>query len=63
MPLVRIDAIEGRSKQQIRDVLDATHRAVVAAFGVPLRDRYQIYQAHSETNLIAGVLFGFHIDG
>jgi len=52
MPLVRIDAVEGRSKQQVRDVLDATHRAVVAAFGVPLRDRYQIYQAHSETNLI-----------
>ncbi len=52
MPLVRIDAIEGRSKQQVKDILDATHRAVVAAFGVPLRDRYQVYQEHSETNLI-----------
>jgi hypothetical protein len=27
-------------------LLDAVHRAVVKAFHVPLRDRYQIYQAH-----------------
>ncbi len=29
MSLVMIDAIEGRGKQQLQDVLDETHRAVV----------------------------------
>lgn len=53
MPLIRIDAIEGRSKSQIKDLLDAVHRAVLSAFGVPLRDRYQIYQEHPESHLIA----------
>ena len=46
MPLVRIDAIEGRSKDDIKNLLDAVHRAIVSAFAVPQRDRYQIYQEH-----------------
>ncbi len=33
-------------------MLDAVHRAVVSAFGVPLRDRYQIYNEHASTHLI-----------
>ncbi|WP_263359098.1 tautomerase family protein [Acidicapsa ligni] len=53
MPLIRIDAIEGRSKQEIKDLLDAAHRAIVSAFKVPLRDRYQVYHEHPESNLIA----------
>ena len=52
MPLVRIDAIEGRSREEIKDLLSATHRAVLSAFKVPQRDRYQIYQEHHESNLI-----------
>jgi hypothetical protein len=52
MPLVRIDAIEGRTEEQVRAVLDAVHRAVVSAFGVPLRDRYQIYSAHAPAHFI-----------
>ena len=51
MPLVRIDAIEGRSKDDIKNLLDAVHRAIVSAFAVPQRDRYQIYQEHSESTL------------
>jgi hypothetical protein len=31
MPLVRIDAIEGRSHDQIKNLLDAVHRAIVSA--------------------------------
>ena len=42
MPLVRIDSIEGRSKEEVKLLLDAAHRAVLSAFGVPLRDRYQV---------------------
>ena len=52
MPLVRVDALEGRSKEQIRNVLDAVHRAIVSAFKVPMRDRYQIYQEHPQNHLI-----------
>jgi phenylpyruvate tautomerase PptA (4-oxalocrotonate tautomerase family) len=46
MPLIRIDAVEGRSQEEIKTLLDAAHRAVLTAFGVPRRDRYQIYQEH-----------------
>jgi len=42
MPLIRIDSIEDRSKERVRGVLDAAHRAMLAAFKVPPRDRYQI---------------------
>jgi hypothetical protein len=52
MPLVRIDAVEGRGKQQIKDLLDAVHRAVLSAFKVPQRDRYQIYHQHPESCFI-----------
>ena len=42
MPLLRFDIFEGRSADQIKALLDATHRAVETAFGVPEHDRYQI---------------------
>jgi hypothetical protein len=42
MPLLRFDVLEGRSADQITTLLDAAHRAVLSAFGVPERDRYQI---------------------
>ena len=48
MPFLRVDAYEGRSKEQVKELLDAIHRAILSAFGVPLRDRYQVYQEHSE---------------
>jgi DNA helicase TIP49 (TBP-interacting protein) len=52
MPFLRVDAYEGRNKRQVKDLLDAIHRAILSAFGVPLRDRYQVYQEHSESNFI-----------
>ncbi|WP_205651014.1 tautomerase family protein, partial [Ectobacillus funiculus] len=39
MPLIRFDVIEGRDKESLRNLLDASHRAMVKAFGVPERDR------------------------
>jgi hypothetical protein len=48
----RIDAIEGRSPEQIKNLLDASHRAILAALGVPERDRYQIYHEHPATNMV-----------
>lgn len=52
MPLIRIDMIEGRSPDEIKALLDAIHRAVLAAFKVPARDRYQIVQEHSPSRFI-----------
>lgn len=52
MPFLRVDAYEGRTSEQVKGLLDAIHRAIVSAFGVPLRDRYQVYQEHSESNFI-----------
>jgi phenylpyruvate tautomerase PptA (4-oxalocrotonate tautomerase family) len=52
MPLIRIDAVEGRTQSEVTNLLDAVHRAVVKAFHVPVRDRYQVYQAHPKGFLV-----------
>ncbi|WP_263384895.1 tautomerase family protein [Granulicella arctica] len=52
MPLVRIDVIEGRREEEVQALLEAAHRAVVLALGVPERDRYQIYKAHAKGHLV-----------
>jgi hypothetical protein len=52
MPLIRIDAITGRSPQQVQDLLDAAHRAMLTAFKVPERDRDQVYEEHAPNHFI-----------
>ncbi|MED3911389.1 tautomerase family protein [Peribacillus simplex] len=52
MPLIRFDLIEGRDKNSLRNLLDAAHRAVVKAFDVPEKDRYQIVHQHPAHELI-----------
>jgi phenylpyruvate tautomerase PptA (4-oxalocrotonate tautomerase family) len=52
MPLVRFDLVEGRDEKALKQLLDAAHRAVVKAFGVPERDRYQIINQHPASELI-----------
>jgi len=52
MPLLRFDLIEGRSKSELRTLLDAAHRAMLAAFKVPERDRYQIVHEHKRSRMI-----------
>jgi phenylpyruvate tautomerase PptA (4-oxalocrotonate tautomerase family) len=46
MPLLRIDVIEGRSEAELKELLDAIHSAMLAAFKVPERDRYQVVHEH-----------------
>src|SRR5271167_652133 len=53
MPLVRFDVIEGRNDNEIKRLLDAAHRAMLAAFHVPESDRYQIYHEHPPSGLVA----------
>lgn len=52
MPLLRFDLIEGRSDAEIQALLDAAHRAMLAAFAVPERDRYQIVHEHKPSRMI-----------
>jgi hypothetical protein len=42
MPLVRFEVVEGRNENEIKSLLDATHRAMLSAFHVPERDRYAV---------------------
>jgi phenylpyruvate tautomerase PptA (4-oxalocrotonate tautomerase family) len=50
--LVRVDAFEGRSDAEVRTLLDAVHRAIVKAFHIPERDRYQVCQVHPKGHFI-----------
>jgi hypothetical protein len=52
MPLLRFDLIQGRTDDEIKMLLDAAHRAVLAAFEVPERDRYQIVSEHPPSRMI-----------
>ncbi len=52
MPLLRFDLIEGRTDAQLKALLDAAHRAMLAAFKVPARDRYQIVNEHPASRMI-----------
>ena len=53
MPLLYVDLIEGRAPADIRKLLDAIHDAVVEAFGVPPRDRYQVVRTHPSHEVVA----------
>ena len=52
MPLLRFDVVEGRSAAELKTLLDAAHRAMLAAFKVPERDRYQIVHEHKASRMI-----------
>lgn len=53
MPLVRIDINVGRSLEQVRAIADAIHDAIVAEYGIPRRDRFQIITEHRPGQIIA----------
>jgi phenylpyruvate tautomerase PptA (4-oxalocrotonate tautomerase family) len=53
MPLLYVDLIEGRTPAEIQALLDAMHDAVVEAFGVPPRDRYQVVSTHPAHEIVA----------
>ncbi|MEB5972714.1 tautomerase family protein [Pantoea dispersa] len=52
MPLLTFDVIQGRSEAEIRTLLDAAHRAVLTAFKVPARDRYQIVHENKRYQMV-----------
>jgi phenylpyruvate tautomerase PptA (4-oxalocrotonate tautomerase family) len=52
MPLVHFDALEGRNDLEIKTLLDSAHRAIVKAFHINERDRYQVYTARPKARFI-----------
>lgn len=52
MPLLQFDVIQGRSESELKTMLDAAHRAVLAAFNVPERDRYQIVHENKRYQMV-----------
>ena len=52
MPLLRFDVIEGRSDEELKLLLDTAHEAMLKAFDVPERDRYQIVHMHKANEMI-----------
>jgi hypothetical protein len=52
MPLLRFDLVAGRTDGELKSLLDAANRAIVEAFGVPERDRYQIVHEHRASRMI-----------
>ena len=52
MPLLRIDLYKGRTEAERKTLLDALHRAMLAAFKVPERDRYQVVHEHDPATML-----------
>ena len=52
MPLLKFDVIAGRTDEQLRQLLDATHHAMVEAFEVPASDRYQSVTQHRAAEMV-----------
>ncbi|MBB2166792.1 tautomerase family protein [Gluconacetobacter aggeris] len=53
MPLMKFHVLKGRTPAEIDQLLDAAHEAMLRAFKVPARDRYQILVEHEPTHLRA----------
>ncbi|MBS0911084.1 tautomerase family protein [Tatumella sp. JGM118] len=52
MPLLQFDIIEGRSEEEVKTLLDTTHKVVLEAFSVPERDRYQIVHENKAWQMV-----------
>src|SRR5690349_17570872 len=61
MPLVRIDVNEGRSPEELQRLSRGIHDAILAEYGIPERDYYQILAEHAQGAIVAqdaGLGFG-----
>jgi phenylpyruvate tautomerase PptA (4-oxalocrotonate tautomerase family) len=53
MPLVRINVVEGRSEEELRELADAVQEVMLDVFAAPERDRYQVIHEHKPGRIIA----------
>ena len=52
MPLLHFHVIKGRKPEALRKLLDTAHDAMLEAFKVPARDRYQIVSEHDPAHMV-----------
>ena len=52
MPLMKIDMLRGRSKEEIKEIMDVSYEVMAETLGVPENDRYQIVTQHDENEMI-----------
>ena len=52
MPLLYFNVVEGHTDAELKSMLDAAHRAMLAAFKVPERDRYQIVNEYKPSRMV-----------
>ncbi|SEQ10054.1 Tautomerase enzyme [Devosia sp. YR412] len=52
MPLIRIEVVDIWSEDELDLLMQALHEAMVSAFEVPDRDRYQVLTSHRPGRLI-----------
>ncbi|GBQ15078.1 tautomerase family protein [Komagataeibacter rhaeticus] len=53
MPLMHFHVVKGaRTPEELRSFLDAAHDAMVEAFKVPVRDRYQLVSEREPSHMI-----------
>ena len=50
MPLVRIDVLQGYSREERKAIGDCVQRAMMETLGVPERDRFQVITEHLPEN-------------
>ncbi|MCJ1760487.1 tautomerase family protein [Mammaliicoccus sciuri] len=48
MPIIKIDMIKGRSKDEVVKILDISYRVMLKNFEAPEGDRYQIVNQHED---------------
>lgn len=48
MPLMKIDLIKGRTKEEIKQILDISYEVMLSIFDAPEGDRYQIVNQHED---------------
>lgn len=63
MPLLKFHILRGRSEAEINALLDAAHEAMLEAFRVPERDRYQIVFEHDADMFRAQDRTGLSVHG
>lgn len=52
MPMSRVSLLKGKSPEYLQALSDALHQALVDAYEVPLKDRFQIIQQHDANELV-----------
>lgn len=53
MPLVRIDVVAGRTDDELRAIADTIHESIVAEYGIPAKDRFQVINELPAQRIIA----------